>query len=53
MTPQDTVEIVSKQPDAKSAAKKLVDEAMRRWEQLFQGENVSVLILLFPGPAAE
>uniref|UniRef100_A0A7S0JIY6 PPM-type phosphatase domain-containing protein n=1 Tax=Calcidiscus leptoporus TaxID=127549 RepID=A0A7S0JIY6_9EUKA len=50
LTPQETVEVVSKQTDVKSAAKKLVDEAKRRYEVLWQGENTSALVIAFPVP---
>uniref|UniRef100_A0A7S4BIT3 PPM-type phosphatase domain-containing protein n=1 Tax=Chrysotila carterae TaxID=13221 RepID=A0A7S4BIT3_CHRCT len=50
LTPQEAVDLVANQHDAKQAAKKVIDEAKRRWEQLWQGENTSVLVVVFPGP---
>lgn len=47
-SPQEVVDLVAQQPDAASACDALVKEASKRWEELWQGENTSVMVVVLP-----
>lgn len=51
MTPSNVVDLLlswTSVRDATGVAEKLCDEAMQRWSELWQSENTSVIVLLFP-----
>lgn len=47
-SPQELVDVVAQQPDAAAAAEAVIAEASKRWEELWQGENTSVVVVVFP-----
>lgn len=47
-SPQEIVDLVAEQPDANSAVNAVVAEANTRWEELWQGENTTVVVFVFP-----
>ena len=47
-SPNEVVDLVSQQPDAAAAADAVLKEASTRWEELWQGENTSVIVVVFP-----
>jgi len=47
-SPQEVVDLVAQQSDAASACDALVKEASQRWEELWQGENTTVTVVVFP-----
>lgn len=47
-SPQEVVDIVAQETDAAAAAEAVLREASKRWEELWQGENTSVTVIVFP-----
>jgi len=45
---QEVIDIVAQETDAASAAEAVLAEASKRWEELWQGENTSVTVIVFP-----
>ena len=47
-SPREIVELVGSQPDASCAVHAVVEGARVRWKELWQGENTTVAVLVFP-----
>lgn len=48
ISPQEVVDMVAQDSDPASACDALLKEASTRWEDLWQGENTTVTIVVFP-----
>ena len=46
--PSEIVNVAAAEPDSAAAASAIVEEAQRRWAQLWQGENTTAIVLVFP-----
>ena len=49
-SPADAVEVVLQHGDADAAAEAIVVEARKRWDELWQGANTTVAVVVFASP---
>jgi len=47
-SPRDLVEVVAREANVEAAAEAVIVEARNRWEELWQGENTSLVLLALP-----
>ena len=47
-SPFEVVDLALQQPDAHAAVEAILEEARKRWEELWQGANTTVAVIVFP-----
>ena len=47
-SPKELIELLAKEKSVAAAADRAISEARNRWEELWQGENTSIVVITLP-----